>query len=99
GLRPGQSTTSAVAGTGDGEQIELGEGSTELQLVALLGEIKQMARARGLEELITSIDEKLAWQRLDLDEAVKAPLYWVMRDGIDALSDLVETLIDARKVS
>ncbi len=99
GLRP-RSAFESMTGTGteDGS-IELGEESIELQLVALLGEIKRMARANGAEDVISAIDERLAWQRIDLEDAVKAPLYWVMHDGIEALKDLMETLIEARKIS
>lgn len=97
GLRP-----AVQAGGGEaaaGATIEFGEESTELQLVALLADVCNRARARGVEEVITGIEEKLAWQRIDLTQAIRAPLYWVTHDGIDALSDLVETLIEARKIS
>jgi hypothetical protein len=79
--------------------VELGEESVELQLVALVAEVSRMARAKGAEAVIEAIEEKLAWQRIDLNEAIKAPLFWVTHDGIDALSDLVETLIEARKIA
>lgn len=98
GLRPGGAGPGAGAGEPGGES-ELGEGSAELQLVALLGEVKRMAEVKGAEEVVATIEEKLAWQRIDLKDAVKAPLYWVTHDGIDALSDLAETLIEARRIS
>lgn len=99
GLRPLSVGVEKPAGEDGTGQVEFGEESTELQLVALLGEVRRMARAKGAERVIEAIDEKLAWQRIDLDAAVKAPLFWVTHDGIDALSDLVETLIEARKIS
>lgn len=99
GLRRGATGSGAGDEASGGGEIELGEESTELQLVALLGEVRRMAEVKDAQEVVATIEERLAWQRINLRDAVKAPLYWVTHDGIDALSDLVETLIDARRIS
>ena len=54
GLRPAVQAAGGEAAAG--ATIEFGEESTELQLVALLADVCNRARAKGVEEVITGID-------------------------------------------